>query len=169
MKSLSINFREAINAQSSDEVPIFLLTVESTVPVFEGRWSTDPTERVSVDPLLYKTVSRGEDFWYVPMSVVLPSEREDAPPRSQIRISHVTRELVELVRSTTRPARAKLELVLGSALDIVEVESPWMRIVTAGIDSQEVALEMSLNSLITEQVPCDSFDPAAFPGLHTRL
>jgi hypothetical protein len=167
-RSLSLNFREAINAQESGEVIIFLLTIDHDDLDAPIRLSTDPTTLVSDAPLQYKTVSRGDDYIYLPMQVVIPDEREDAPPRSQFRICNVTRPLIELVRSTTTPARAKLEFVLASDPDAVEVESPWLDVVSVTSSARDLTFDMTLNSMATEQWPTDSMDPSAFPGLHSK-
>jgi hypothetical protein len=114
-------------------------------------------------------VSRGDNYYYLPMFVLLPDEREEAPPKSQLRITNVNRTLIDLIRSVTTPARAKLELVLGSDPDTVEVESPWLDVIAASNSAGEVVLDLSLNSMTTESMPVDSFDPASFPGLHSTI
>ena len=167
-RSLSLNFRQAINAEESGEVAIFLMTItheDLDEPIL---LSTDPTERVTDVPLVYKTVSRGEDYIYVPMQVVIPDERENAPPHAQFRICNVTRELIEFVRSTTIPAQAKLELVLASDLDEVEVESPWLDIISVANSARDLTFDMTLNSMAAEQWPTDSMDPSSFPSLHVK-
>lgn len=176
-RSLSVNFREAINAQEDGRVAIFLLTVEHDdldSPSSPLRFSGDPTERVSDVPLVYKTVSRGEDYIYLPMEIVLPDEREGSAPHAQIRISNVNRAVLPMVRSVTTPARAKIELLFydgesPSSLDDVEIETPWLDIISIRNQAQELSLDLTLNSMTAEMLPTDSFDPAAFPGLFSTL
>lgn len=176
-RDLSLNFREAINAEASGAVPIFLVTITHPQLVDPIRVSTDPTERVSDAPLIYKTVSRGQDFIFVPMSVVLPEEREGSPPRSQLQVSNVTPAIVALVRSVTTPPKAKLEMVLASpiieegevvgydGLDDVEIESPLMDVISVDNQAGQLSLDLVLNSLATELAPTDSFDPSRFASL----
>jgi Domain of unknown function (DUF1833) len=168
VRILSLNFREAINAQESGEVAIFLLTIDHVDLPEPIRLSTDPTERISDVPLHYRTFSNGESFTYLPMQVVIPDERENAPPRAQFRICNVTRELIEFIRSTTVPATAKLQLVLASDPDSVEVESPWLDIISVSNSARDLTFDMTLNSMATEQWPTDSMDPSTFPGLHAK-
>lgn len=178
MRELSLDFRAAINAQETGAVPIFLVTIDHDALSEPIRVSTDPTTRVSDVPLIYKTVSRGEDYIYVPMTVILPDEREGSAPRSTLRIANITPEVVALVRSVTTPPRAKIELVCATpvmdgggaitgwdGLDDVEVESPWMDVSQAGNQAGQLALELTLNAMTTELAPADSFDPTRFPGL----
>lgn len=164
-RSLSLNFREAINAQESGLVVITLLTITHADLAEPIRLSTDPTTRVSTTPLAYVTTSRGDDYYFVPMQIAPPDEKEGAPPRSQIRISNVTREVMQLIRSITTPPKCKMEWVLDTDLDTVEIESPELDIVDSNALAGELTLELSLNSMAAEQYPVDSFDPSAFPGL----
>ena len=176
-RTLSLNFREAINANESGLVPIFLVEIvhdDMGSPVTPIRLSTDPTTLVSDVPLLYKTVSQGEDWYFVPMEVVLPDERESAAPRSQLILSNISREVVEVMRSVTTPGRAKLRLVLydgdsPSSIDNVEVESPWLDIVQAMNNAGRLTLDLALNSMTTEMVPTDNFDQANFPALQAAV
>lgn len=166
MRSLSLNFRAAINAQESGEIPLFLVTISHpSMTDAPMRLSTDPTIRISDVPLVYGTLSRGQTHIFLPMEVVLPDEQEGSAPRSQFRLSNVTRKMVELTRSVSTPAKAKLELVFASAPDDVEVESPWLNVLSAKTDSAELTLELSLNAMTAELYPAGSFDPAGFPSL----
>lgn len=175
-RSISANFREAVNAQEDGSVAIFLLTIQhdDESPNEPLRFSGDPTERVDDIPLVYKTVSRGDDYFYLPMQIVLPDEREGSAPTAQIKISNINREVLPLIRSVTTPARAKIELLFytagsPSSLDEVEVETPWLDIISIRNVAQELSLDLTLNSMTAEMLPTDSFDPAAFPGLFSTL
>ena len=58
MRTLSLNFRQALFAQESGEIPIFLLTIthpDLPDPIYQ---STDATVRLSTYPLTYGTISR---------------------------------------------------------------------------------------------------------------
>ena len=123
-RTLSLNFREAINAEESGEVVIFLLTIDHDDLASPIYLSTDPTTLVTDVPLVYKTVSRGNDYIYVPMQIVIPDEREGAAPHSQFRICNVTRELVATIRSTTTPAQAKRAAAENFAVSNIVVLGP---------------------------------------------
>jgi hypothetical protein len=165
-RSLSLNFREAINAAQSGEVPIWLVTMDHDDLVGETiRMSSDPTERITEIPLTYGTVSGSFVFLFTGMSVQLPDESADAAPRSTLVMSNVSRDAITLVRSVVTPARCKIELVLSSDPDFVEVSSPWLDVLDARVSAQNITVDLGLNSMITQSDPGDSFDPAGFPGL----
>jgi len=170
-RSLSLNLREAINAAESGEVPIFLVTVvDPNAPGTVFRLSSDPTTRLSDVPLSYATLSRGNYYYFVPMEIAQPDERESAPPSTSIRISgFILPEMLEVLREVTEPLQVKLELVLLSALDTVEVETPWLDTVAMTGSIGEIVFELALNSMVAENLPVDNFDPASFPGLHSKL
>jgi hypothetical protein len=104
------------------------------------------------------------------MEIAQPDERESAPPSTSLRISgFILPELLELLREITAPIQVKFEMVLLSDLDQVEVETPWLDCVAITSASGELVFELALNSMIAENFPVDNFDPASFPGLHSKL
>jgi hypothetical protein len=165
MRILSLNFRKAIFAQESGEVPVFLVTIthpDLEAPIF---LSTDPTERLSLDPLVYGTTSRGDEYLYVGMAVTLPDEQDKNPPASKLVISNTTRQLIPLARSVTSPPSVKIEAVLASSPDTVELAVPALDMVGLTYDAGQLTFSLSIDALTTEPFPSGSFDPASFPAL----
>ena len=165
MRVLSLNFRQALFAQESGEVPIFLLTITHPDLADPIRLTTDPTERKSTDPLVYRTMSRGEEFLFAGVDVTLPDEQDKAPPSSKLSIANVTRELIPLARSVSTPPSVKIEAVLASAPDDVEMTWPAMDMTNLTYDATFLQFDLTMDSLVTEPYPSGTFSPAAFPGL----
>lgn len=165
MRVLSLNFRQALFSQNSSEVPIFLLTItheELDEPI---RLTTDATERKSADPLVYRTMSRGDEFIYTGIELTIPDEQDKAPPASKLSIANVTRELVPLARSVTTPPSVKIEAILSSDLDTVEFFYPAFDMSNLTYDAAFLQFDLTIDSLVTEPFPSRTFSPAAFPGL----
>lgn len=165
MRILSLNFREALFSQESGEVPIFLLTIthpDLDVPIY---LSTDPTERFSETPLMYRTQSRGIDFLYAGIDVTIPDEQDKSPPTSKLTIANVTRDIIPLARSINSPASVKIEAVLASALDDVEMTWPALDMSNLQYDANQLAFDLTMDALLTEPYPGGSFNAAYFPGL----
>lgn len=166
MRVLSLNFREALFAQESGEVPIFLMTITHPALV-DGpiRLSTDPTERLSTTPLKYGTTSRGDVYLYAGVDFTLPDEQDKSPPASKLVIQNVTRDLVPLARSVHTPPAVKVEAVLASSLDFVEITWPKFDMSNLTYDAGQLVFDLTIDSLVTEPYPSGTFSPAAFPGL----
>lgn len=165
MRILSLNFRSSQFAQESGEVPIFLLTITHPrldAPIY---LSTDPTARLTTDPLTYGTASRDLTFLYAGVDVTLPDEQDKTPPASKLTIQNVTRGLIPLARSVSTPPSVQIEAVLASALDTVEMTWPVMDMSNLTADMSTLQFDLTVDALTTEPYPSGTFNPADFPAL----
>lgn len=167
MRVLSLTFREAMFAQESGEVVAWLLTI--THPNLDPpiRLTSDPTELLSTDPLRYVTTSRGHEFQFVGMALLLPDENEKSSPAAKMVIGNVDRGIVPLVRSINSPAQVLMEGLLVSDLGTVEVSVPQLDIVHVGYDAGQLNFDLSMDAMATESYPAGSFVPSSFPALFT--
>jgi hypothetical protein len=165
MRILSLNFRKAIFSQESGEVPIFLLTIthpDLDDPIY---LTTDPTTRLGTDPLIYGTVSRGIEFLYAGVDVTIPDEQDKSPPASKLTVANVTRDLIPMARSVSSPPSVKIEAVLASAPDDVEMTWPGLDMSNLTYDASALQFDLTMDALITEPFPSGGFSPAYFPAL----
>lgn len=165
MRILSLNFRKALFSQESGEVPIFLLTITHpslTSPIY---LSTDPTTRYSDDPPMYRTVSRTINFLYAGIDVTIPDEQDKTPPASKLTIQNVTRDLIPLARSVSTPPLVKIEAVLASAPDSVEMTIGALQMSNLTYDANQLVFDLTLDALTSEPFPSGTFSPAYFAGL----
>ncbi|KGT75790.1 hypothetical protein MA20_31835 [Bradyrhizobium japonicum] len=165
MRVLSLNFRHALFAQESGEVPIFLLTITHPELVDPIRLTTDATERKSNDPLIYRTMSRGDEFIYAGVDITIPDEQDRSPPASKLTIANVTRDLIPLARSVSTPPSVMIEAVLASDLSTVEMSWPALDMVNLTYDASFLQFDLTMDALVTEPYPSGTFSPADFPGL----
>lgn len=110
-------------------------------------------------------VSRGETFVGYPFEVVLPDQREDAPPRARIQIDNVDRQIAEAVRSVTSAPLVTMEVVRGSAPNLVELSYPFFYLHNVKWDAGKVSGDLTVEDFTTEPYPSLVFSPAAFPSL----
>lgn len=165
MRVLSLNFRNALFAQESGEVPIFLLTITHPQLAEPILLTTDPTERITTDPLVYGTVSRGNTYLFAGVDITLPDEQDKSPPTSKLTVENVTRSLIPLARSISTPAQVKIEAVLASDPDTVETTFAEFDMTNLAYDASALNFDLTIDSLATEPFPAGSFSPADFPGL----
>jgi hypothetical protein len=165
VRIFSLNFRQALFSQESGEVPIFLLTITHPSLVLPIRLSTDPTTRMSTDPLVYGTASRSNTFLYAGIDVTLPDEQDRTAPASKLIVANVALDLIPLARSVSTPSSVLIEAVLASALDIVEFSLPALSMTNLVYDVGVLTFDLTMDALATEPFPGGNFDPASFPAL----
>ncbi|MEP1253424.1 MAG: hypothetical protein ABJI29_01625, partial [Alphaproteobacteria bacterium] len=139
------------------------------------RLSTDPTERISLEPLVYGTRSSWLDadptddeevFQFVLVSVLLPDDQETAPPAARLAIEGVDNELAEVLRSTLLRADVSLAVVLASSPDVIEQEWLNFKLVSAEGSGESIQLSITRNPLTEEPWPAGRMTRERFPGLH---
>jgi hypothetical protein len=168
MRTLTPAMIAALSGQQTKEVFIVLVTFNHSSLPAPLRFSSDPTVRHSLTPLVYKTVSNGIDYYYVPMSIQLPSETIDSPTSAQLVVSNVGRELISVLRSMDVgdiPATVDMAIVLGSDPNNVGYVIPTLDMVQADWDENSVNLTLVIEALDREPFPSGNFDPSNFPAL----
>ena len=154
-----------LTAEASSDAMIALLTFTNADLTETIRLSNDPTTRLSSDPPVYGTQSRGNDYLYLPIDLTLPIDAEGRIPSAVLKIDNVDQQLVDLVRSIDTPASCKIELVYASDPDTVEIE--WDEMVTreASYDATTVSLTISYEALMGQPFPDHDYGKYNFPGL----
>lgn len=168
-RTVSLTMRSAVFAEETDEIFFYLLTIThpslTDGPIY---LSTDPTQRLSEDPLVYGTVSRGKTYKYLPISVVLPDDSDGTPPGITLAIANISRDLIPLVRSigpTGIRAKVTVELMAVSDLETVQLTWPAFDMLSAPYDGLTLNVTLGIDALATEQFPAGMFTPSGFPGL----
>lgn len=173
MRRVSLNARTFYDDLSSEEVHVALFHIEHESLDAPVRLSTDPTERLSADPLAYGTRSTWlganpleEPFFFILASTILPSDLDDAPASGNIVIENVHQDIVKVVRSFTSFATVHMAVVLASSPDDIEAEWRDMKIMSADIDSGEIVLQFSRDDIEDEYSPSGRMTKNWFPALY---
>lgn len=169
---LSLNARQANQTANSAEIEVVLF--EITHPDLEApiRLSTDNTERLSDDPLIYGTRSawRGADpdtdpYLWIIASAVLPDDAEDAPAAAQLVLENLDSRMVEVLRSYTGQATVAMAVVLAATPDLIEAEWHGLRLTNAEGTASEISLSLSREEIELEPFPSGRMTHQNFPGL----
>ncbi len=165
MAVIPLTVRSAMYAEHSEECEVALVTI--THPDLDApvRVSSDPTERLSVEPLRYGTRSGGNEFEFVMMSAIVPDDRKGTPPRVALVFENVGFDVVEVAQSFTDPATASIELVLASAPNLVIQAYRGLRIVRCTIDESSATFDLSREPFVSEPFSARQ-TKNFFPGLH---
>jgi len=163
-RSLSATARGAMFAQQTSEVFIVLLTI--THPTFDQdiRVCSDPFELLP-DAGVKGIVSRGNEFLYVPFDIILPQQDSTNSAKATLSVDNVGRALMESVRTADSAIRVKIEVILASSPDAVEISIDDFRLATVSYDSFTVSGDLSVEYYDLEPFPSKRFTPADFPGI----
>lgn len=174
MRVLSLNARLAQDAPASAEIEACLIEISHPDLPDPIRLSTDNTERLSTDPLVYGTRSawRGADpltepYLWIVAQAVLPGDDAEAPAQAKLVLDNLDRGMVAVLRSFTAPPDVALAVVLAGSPDLVEQEWTGMRITSTDADAGRIVLSLSRDEIELEPFPSGRMTRRNFPGLHT--
>ncbi len=151
----SQTFKDAIFSQETSEVFILLLTIDHA----------DLADPIRVCSDSVSVISRGETFINFPFDLSLPIDSSEGPPRAQLTIDNVDRQIVQAIRSITSPATVLMEIVLSTDLETVEMSWPDFEMISAEYDFLKVSGELTIEQFISEPWPQGRFLPSNFPGV----
>lgn len=166
---LPLPLRGAMNAAVTDAVPVLLITFDHPEIAAPVRISSDMTRRLAADEdtgtPIYGTRSRGHDYLFCPMSMILPDDQEGGPPQARLAIDNVDRRIGDLARSIPSRMTATLEIVLAAAPDDVDASFEDFEVNSASGDASQVTISLSQEWFTAEPYPAGCMTPTTFPGL----
>jgi hypothetical protein len=169
LSTLSPTALQAMFGQETDKELILLLTIydPSNPTQVVLRLADGFTQRISetADDVMYGVVSRGNNYIFLPMEVTMPDESDSSAPKCSIVLHDVTRYVMPVARSINGQPKVKLELVVSSTPDIVEVVFTSFYITNFSYTVDRVTIELSMIGYEREPFPQYSFNPVYFPGL----
>lgn len=170
MRIVSLNARLAADAIASQEVDVVLWHITHPDLDEPVRLSTDPTERLSLEPLRYGTRSTwltedGSPFLFVLADALVPDDKADAPATAKLFLSNLDNSVASVLRSFTEPATVDMAVVLASSPDLVEVETLGLKLVTSEGSGDQVVLDLSREKLTAEPWPSGRMTRSRFPGI----
>ena len=165
-RSVSSDFRVAVYAQSTSEIPVLLVTISHdnlSVPI---RVSTDNADTFDVDGTETRgTVSNGENFIFYPMQITLPDDSEESVTSANLVIDNIDRTIMQEIRQMTDSPTVTMQLVLASSPDVVEAEFDNFKFDSISADALTITGQLSLGHFHREPFPGTSMLPSNFAGL----
>lgn len=164
-RALSFNFLQAAYGQETSEVIVGLFTFTHATLAQPILLSTNPSQRISDSPLLYATNSRGSQYLFLPLGFSLPDDKSDTPPLVTLTLDNVDQDLVSILRGITSPLTVKLEIVLASTPDTVEVSFPSFEMTDIAVTEGQITGTLAIDARVNEPYPSGQFTPGGFPGV----
>ena len=171
-RRVSLNARTAFEAFTTTEVEVVLIRIEHPLLDAPVLFSTDPTEELSLEPLMYGTRSAWMDanpltqpFLFILAEAEIPGDLEDAPASSTIVLQNVDNDIATVLRSFTSRPTVHMAVVMAASPDTIEMEFRGMVMVGAEGNAGEVSMEVTRVPIEDESVPKDRFSKERFPGI----
>lgn len=109
--------------------------------------------------------SNGELYIAYPFRIALPEDSEEAPPKAQLTLDNVTRDLTAIIRTITTPLNIDISVVRLDSLDDVEVSLPQFKMRNIEWDVLTISGDLTLDDVMNEPFPARAFTPSEYPGL----
>ena len=164
-RNVSATFQSAVNAASVDTAFIVLVTVSHSSFTDDIRVASDPYEDLPTAGVR-GVISNGDEYLHCPFTIELPAQDDSGVARARISIDNVDRTVVAAARSADSPVSIKIQIVLSSAPDTVEVLVDGFRLEAVEYDALTVSGEISVEYFDLEPFPKGRFNPSEWSGLH---
>jgi len=153
-RGLRDSFLTLVNDETPNDIFLHLITVS---------WADNTYSRYVKN--FEDVVSRGDTYKAGSFSIQLPEEPEDSIPTITVGFSATEEDIVHRIRNETSPPALKLELVLASDPDYVEVGPFDFDVRSVRVRGIEVNVEAGFEPILDLVIPQITYSPKAFPGL----
>lgn len=110
-------------------------------------------------------VSRGETYIPFPMRIRLPADDGESARYFVIDFDNVGLELIEEIRSVTDSIGIKLEMILASIPDDVQIVQEDLKIQSLSYTASKITATVVLDNFLNTQMTSEKYTPTNFPGL----
>ena len=110
-------------------------------------------------------VSRGQVYTAFPMEITLPTDDGETTREVKIDFDNVSLELIDELRTVTTPMDVKIEMVLASDLDTVQLSLEELKLRSVTYDKQKISAKLYLDSFLNVELTSEKYTPTLYPGL----
>jgi hypothetical protein len=152
-RPLSPRAVEALMAHNTDQVFILLVTFWHGSEIYRCCLNTEPI------------ISNGLEFTPTYFEFMMPEVNDRAPQSVEIRVDNVDQRMVDMLRRVVTPVQVKIELVLASQPDTIEmvIEDLFLREVNWNISS--ISGKLMIEDMLNAGFPADIYEPRTFQGI----
>lgn len=110
-------------------------------------------------------VSRGITHIAFPMSFILPEDNGETSREMTMEFDNVSLELIDELRTVTTPMDFKVEMVLASSPNIVQMSIEEMKLRSVSYDKQKVSARLYMDSFLNVEMTSEKYTPTNYKGL----
>lgn len=109
--------------------------------------------------------SNGLEFTAFPMKIVLPRDDGESARDVTIEFDNVALELISEIRTVTDFINVKLEMVLASLPDAVQISFDELKIQSVTYNKTRVSAKLFLDSFLNTEISSEKYTPSNYPGI----
>ena len=125
----------------------------------------DLAQTISVVNNTEDVTSNGTTYIAFPFEIALPESPENSPPRAELSISNVSREIGQAIRQVGSPPTGTITVIRQQTPDVIEAQHVGMTLTGVSYYAQQVSGQLVREALVTEPYPAMTYSPAEFRGL----
>ncbi len=150
---LTNTLKRQIFAQQSGDPFLTLVTVSG--PNFEYRFVNNTKD----------VVSNGKVYTAFPMKIRLSADDGESARDFQIDFDNASLLLVRSFRAITEPADCRIDMILASIPDSIQMSQGDLKIKSIVYDKHKISAKIVLDNFLTVAVPGERYTPSAYPGM----
>lgn len=150
---LSNELKAQLFAQESGDPFLTLLTVVGEEETF---YLVNNTKDV---------VSRGQTYSAFPMKVRLPADDGESVREFQLEFDNASLLLIRALRSVTEPLPCKIEMVLASQIDVVQMSVEDLLIRSIMYNDKQITAKIVLDNFLAVAMTSERYTPSLYPGM----
>ena len=109
--------------------------------------------------------SRGQEYQAFPMTIRLPNDDGETAREVLIDFDNVSLELIDELRSVTTPMDVKIEMILASDVDTVQLSLEELKLRSVSYDKQKISAKLYMDSFLNVELTSEKYTPTKYPGL----
>jgi hypothetical protein len=109
--------------------------------------------------------SRGQLYQAFPMQIKLPNDDGETVREVSIEFDNVSLELIQELRSVIDPMDVKIEMILASTPDEVQLSLEELKMKSVIYDKQKVSAKLYMDSFLNVELTSEKYTPTIYPGL----
>ena len=141
-------------AQESDDP--FLMLVTLSHPSFDTVYLVNNSEDI---------VSRGNTYVAFPMEISMPVDDNETVRQMSIKFDNASLELIDEIRQVDSPIDVKVEAILASRPDVVEIDVGELKMRNATYVATSITASLSYDDFLNTGLTSEKYEPANFRGL----
>lgn len=153
--SISNQLLAQFYGMASDDPFLMLLTIDHE----------DFDEEIRLVNNTENQISRGKEFLSFPMNIRLPGDDGENLREVSIEFDNVSLYLIGELRSVTTPMDVKLEMILASDPDTVQLSLEELKLKNVVYDKQKVSAKLFMDSFLNVEMTSEKYTPTIYPGL----